>query len=244
MGDPSLRSGRQKRKAQDVEKFLKDFSEKHQDLLYYRVRDVKVEEHKRYVMACIGYSDRTGTIFVNKKYEASLISALQNFKNKVQLIKEEEGILLTLWHELTHLRTKDLFKFEPSEGDRRIIETMTEFIARHTYDEFFNMLRPKAKPNYQKEFIKNFLVYGTYVRRFRYVLQTFKINEKEAVEELKGILFEDIQNIHGRLVNWLSTKTGLPEILSGNIIWDMVNDRVSDKEFQKEVKEYAKKRRK
>jgi SPP1 gp7 family putative phage head morphogenesis protein len=232
------------RSIQDVEKFLKDFSEEHQDLLYYRVRDVKVVEHKRYMMACIGYSDRTGTIFINKKYKAPLISALQSFKNKAQLTKEDESMLLALWHELTHLRTKDLFTFKPNDLEKNMIETITEFIARHSYDEFFRMLRPKAKPNYQKELIKDSLAYRTYVGRFRYALQTFKINEKEGVEELKGILFEDSRNIHRRLVNWLSTKTNLPETPSSNIIWDMVNDRTSDEEFQKEVKEYAKRGRK
>jgi hypothetical protein len=232
------------RSIQDVEKFLQDFSEEHQDLLYYRVRDVKVVEHKRYMMACIGYSDRTGTIFINKKYKAPLISALQSFKNKAQLTKEDESMLLALWHELTHLRTKDLFTFKPNDLEKNMIETITEFIARHSYDEFFRMLRPKARPNYQKELIKDSLAYRTYVGRFRYALQTFKINEKEGVEELKGILFEDSRNIHRRLVNWLSTKTNLPETPSGNIIWDMVNDRTSDEEFQKEVKEYAKRGRK
>jgi SPP1 gp7 family putative phage head morphogenesis protein len=232
------------RSIQDVEKFLKDFSEKHPDLLYYRVRDVKVVENKRYIMACIGYSDRTGTIFINKKYEAPLISALQSFRNKVQLTKEDESMLLVLWHELTHLRTKDLFKWQFSDPEDNVLETITEFIARHTYDEFFRMLRPKAKPNYQKELIKDSLGYQTYVWRFRYVLQTFKINEKEAVEELKGILFEDSRNIYRRFVDWLSTKTNLPEIPSGVIVWDMVNLRLSNEEFQKEVKEYAKRRRK
>jgi len=125
-----------------------------------------------------------------------------------------------------------------------VLETITEFIARHTYDEFFRMLRPKAKPNYQKELIKDALGYQTYVWRFRYVLQTFKINEKEAVEELKGILFEDSRNIYERFVDWLSTKTNLSEIASGNIIWSMVSKRTSNEEFQKEVKEYAKRRRK
>jgi len=232
------------RSIQDVEKFLKDFSEKHPDLLYYRVRDVKVAEGERYIMACIGYSDRTGTIFINKKYEAPLISALQSFRNKVHLTKEDESMLLALWHELTHLRTKDLFKWKFSNPEDNVLETITEFIAWHTYDEFFRMLRPKAKPNYQKELIKDSLGYQTYVWRFRYVLQTFKINEKEAVEELKGILFEDSRNIYRRFVDWLSTKTNLPEIPSGNIVWDMVSKRTSNEEFQKEVKEYAKRRRK
>jgi SPP1 gp7 family putative phage head morphogenesis protein len=159
------------RSIQDVEKFLQDFSEEHQDLLYYRVRDVKVVEHKRYMMACIGYSDRTGTIFINKKYKAPLISALQSFKNKAQLTKEDESMLLALWHELTHLRTKDLFTFKPNDLEKNMIETITEFIARHSYDEFFRMLRPKAKPNYQKELIKDSLAYRTYVGRFRYALQ-------------------------------------------------------------------------
>ena len=42
----------------------------------------------------------------------------------------------------------------------------------------------------------------------------------------------------------MSTKTNLSEIASGNIIWSMVSKRTSDEEFQKEVKKYAKRKRK
>jgi SPP1 gp7 family putative phage head morphogenesis protein len=234
------------RSIQDVEKFLQDFSEKHQDLLRYKIRDVRIEENTNYVMACISHDGKNATVFVDKEYEGKLLSALQSFKNKVQLTKEDESILLDLWHELIHLQTKDIFRFygRLHKSEQLTLETVTDFIARHTYDQFLKMLRPTAKPNYQKELMKESPGYNRYVQRLRYVLQTFKINEKEAVEELKGILFEDSRNIHRRLVNWLSTKTNLSEIASGNIIWDMVNLRRSNEEFQKEVKEYADRRRK
>jgi SPP1 gp7 family putative phage head morphogenesis protein len=234
------------RSIQDVEKFLQDFSEKHQDLLRYKIRDVRIEENTNYVMACISHDGKNATVFVDKEYEGKLLSALQSFKNKVQLTKEDEGMLLVLWHELTHLRTKDLFKFNAwfGEDESYVVETVTEFIARQTYDKFLKMLRPTAKPNYQKELIKEAISYNLFVRRFRHVLQTFKINEKEVVKELESILFEDCQNLRRRLVGWLETKTDLSKIESDIIVWDMVNKDISDEEFQKEVKEYAKRGRK
>jgi len=234
------------RSIQDVEKFLQDFSEKHQDLLRYKIRNVRVKENTDYVMACISYDGKNATVFVDKTYEGQLLSALQSLKNKAHLAKEDESILLDLWHELIHLRTKDIFRFygRLHEHERLTLETVTDFIARHTYGQFLKMLRPTAKPNYQKELMKESPGYNRYVQRLRYVLRTFKINEKEAVKELEDILFEDCQNLWRRLKDWLSTKTNLPEIASGNIIWDMVSERVSDEEFQKEVKEYAKRGRK
>ena len=183
--------------------------------------------------------DKSATLFINKKYEKALISALQNFKNKVPLSKEDEMILQALWHELTHLRTKDIFKFfsQLSPTDQLLLETITEFIARHTYHEFFETLRPGTKPNYQKEIIEKSLGYQTEVRRFRYVLKKFEINEKEAVKELESILFEDGENLRRRLIDWLSTKADLSEFQSDEILHIIIHAK-NDKEFQKVVREY------
>jgi hypothetical protein len=199
-----------------------------------------------YVMGVISYDDENATFLINKEYEKALISALQNFKNKVPLTKEDEMILQSLWHELTHLRTKDIFKFfgRLSQTEQDLLETITEFIARHTYDEFFKMLRPTAKPQYQKEIIEKGLGYGLFVRRFRYVLQKFKINEKEAVKELESILFEDGENLRRRLMYWLKTKADLLAFESDDIINNIVNRRISDEKFQKEVDEYYERRKK
>jgi hypothetical protein len=183
--------------------------------------------------------DKNVTLFINKKYEKALISALQNFKNKVPLSKKDEMILQALWHELTHLRTKDIFKFfsQLSPTDQLLLETITEFIARHTYDEFFKTLRPTTKPTYQKELIEEALGYRVLVRRFRYVLKKFKINEKEAVKELESILFEDGENLRRRLIDWLSTKADLSEFQSDEILHIIIHAK-NDKEFQKVVREY------
>jgi len=192
-------------------------------------------------MGCWSDDGENATIYISKNYEQPLLSALQNFKNKVPLTKEEEYMLKVIWHELNHLRTKDIFKFykQLSDTERYLLETINDFITLHTYDKFLKMLSPNAKPYYQKEFIKEaFGGYQTYVKRFRYVLQKFKINEKEAVKELESILFEDGENLWRRLRYWLMTKTDLTEIQSGVIINDIVNQLMSDEEFQKEVDEY------
>jgi SPP1 gp7 family putative phage head morphogenesis protein len=234
------------RSIQDVERMLKDFSEKRQDLLLHRVKDSKVKKNVDYIMAVDSKDGKNATFIINKYFEKALISALQNFKNKVPLTKEDEMILQSLWHELTHLRTKDIFKFYSrlSQTERDLLETVNDFIARHTYDEFLKMLRPTAKPQYQKEVIEKGLGYLTFVRRFRYVLQKFKINEKEAVKELESILFEDGKNIYGRLVNWLKTKADLLAFESDDIIKNIVNRKMIDEKFQKEVEEYYERRKK
>jgi hypothetical protein len=228
------------RSIQDVEKLLIDFAEKHKDFFFYTAKNLMVKENVEYIMACISYDGKNATLFVNKKYEGPLISALQSFKNKIHLTKEDEKILAALWHEFTHLRTKNFFVFNArfSDSKKYLVETITEFIARHTYDKFFKMLRPGTKPNYQKEIIEEALGYQFFIRRFRYVLQKFKINEKEAVKELESILFEDVKNLRRRLRNWLMTKTDLLEIQSDVIIDDIVNLEMSDEKFQKEVEEY------
>jgi hypothetical protein len=207
---------------------------------------LKGEENVSYVMGCWSDDGENATIYISKNYEQPLLSALQNFKNKVPLSKEDEMVLLALWHELTHLRTKDVFKVfvQLSAPERLLLETITEFIARHTYDEFFEILRPNTKPNYQKELIEEALGYNRSVRRFRYVLQRFKINEKEAVKELESILFEDCQNIRKRLIDWLRTKADLLAFESDDIIHNIVSWKISDEEFQKEVDKHYERRKK
>jgi hypothetical protein len=227
------------RSIQDVEKLVIDFAETHKDLFFYTATKVVVKEGANYNMACVGYSDRTGTIFINKKYEGMLITALQNLRNKVPLTIEDEKILSTLWHEFTHLRTINLFKTLRHFTDyhRWLMETLTEFIARHTYDRFLSMLRPGIKPNHLREVIEDGMGYQAFIERFRFLLKTFRINEKEAVKELEAILFEKVDNISVRLVEWLGTKIDISEPARYNILADVVElDKVNFKDFKKEVK--------
>jgi hypothetical protein len=226
---------------QDVEKLVIDFAETQKDLFFYIAKEVVVKEGRGvdYVMACIGYPYRTATVFINKKHEEALISALQNLRNKARLTIEDEKMLSTLWHEFTHLRTINLFGVLRllSNSKRLLIETLTEFIARHTYDRFLNMLRPGTIPNYQKEIIEAGMGYPRLVARFRYVLQKFNINEEEAVKELEGVLLEGVQHgIVKRLADWLGTKVDLTDLERYTILDEMVDlERISDQEFRKEV---------
>jgi hypothetical protein len=231
------------RSIQDVEKLIIDFTETHKDLFFYKAKEVVVEKGKNYVMACSGHPDRTATVYINKKYERAVISALQNLRNKTRLTIEDEKILSTLWHEFTHLRTINLYSvhlYRRFSGlERWLMETLTEFIARHTYDRFLNMLRPGTMPNYQKEIIEAGVGYQLFITRFRYVLQKSKINEKEVVKELEGVLLEGVQHgIVKRLVDWLGTKVDLSETRRRIILENVVNLRISDQEFQKRVDRY------
>jgi len=227
------------RSIQDVEKLVIDFAETHKDLFAYIPKSVEVKEGVRYIMGCRGLPDGTGLIFVSKREEEALITALRKLRDKEPLTRRDEESLLSLWHEFTHLRTKNLFNVYGTEHRyvRDWIETVTEFIARHTYHEFLNMLRPGAKPAHQKEIIENGRGYQGFIERFRFLLKTFRINEKEAVKELEAILFEKVDNIFERLVEWLGTKIDIPEPARFNILADVVElDKVNFKDFKKEVK--------
>jgi hypothetical protein len=229
------------RSIQDVEKLIIDFAETHKDLFFYIAKEVVVEEGENldYIMACRGRHDGPIKVLINKQYENALITALQNLRNKVSLTKSDEVMLETLWHEFTHLRTINLFKVlrHFTEAHMRLMEMLTELTARHTYDRFLHMLRPGAMPNYQKEIIEVNVGYQPLIERFRYLLQKFKINEKEAVKELEGVLIEGVQDgIVKRLADWLGTKVDLLDIERYTIL-DMMADLegVSDQEFRKEV---------
>ncbi|MFZ8788007.1 hypothetical protein, partial [Thermocrinis sp.] len=213
---------------QDVEKLVMDFAEAHKDLFFYTPKEVVVEEgeHLGYIMACRGSRDGSVSMLINKQYENALISALQNLRNKARLTKADEVMLETVWHEFTHLRTKNLFKvlLDMPDSHRRLVEMLTELVARHTYDRFLNMLRPGAIPNYQKEIIEVNVGYQPLIERFRYLLQKFRIDEKGAIKELEEVLIESVQdNIVAGLAEWLGKKVDLLEAIERyNILDDLV----------------------
>jgi tRNA(Glu) U13 pseudouridine synthase TruD len=99
------------------------------------------------------------------------------------------------------------------------------------------MLRPGIKPNHLREVIEDGMGYQIFVERFRYLLRTFQIDEKEAVKELEVILFENVKDLFVRVVDWLGAKVDLPDLSRFNILSDMLNlEKVSTQEFKKEVK--------
>jgi hypothetical protein len=219
-----------------------DFIETHKDLFAYTPKALVVEEgeHLGYIMACKGRRDGSVFMLLNKQYENALITALQNLRNKVSLTKNDEVMLETLWHEFIHLRTKGLLSrvWDLREVERRLIEMLTELVARNTYDRFLKMLKPGAKPNHQKEITKVNVGYQDLIERFRYLLRKFGINEKEVIDELAEVLIEGTQDLLvGWLAEWLGKKVDLLEDIERfNILDDLVKlERVSFKDFKKEV---------
>jgi urease gamma subunit len=231
------------RTTQDVEKLVLDITKLHEDLFFYKTKELVVTEGdpRAFWMAVRGYPDGTATMFLNKVYEKPLLTALQNLRNNVQLTKQDELMLSVLWHEFTHLRTINLHKVSPhfNTSQRYIMEMLTEFVSRHTYDKLLDMLRPGTKPRFQEQLIEKSEGYQLFVERFRYTLKTFNIDEKAVLKELETILFEGTQdNLVGRLADWLGSKVPLTDIERYTIIDYWVNLRISEAEFRKEVKRH------
>jgi len=227
---------------EDVEKLVLDITKLHEDLFFYKTKELVVTEGdpRAFWMAVRGYPDGTATMFLNKVYEQPLLTALRKLRNNIPLSKQDELMISVLWHEFTHLRTINFFKnfHHLSLSEKYLIETLTEFVSRHTYDRLLNMLRPGARPFYQEQLIEKSEGYQPLIERFRYLLRKFEIDEKKAVKELEGVLIEGVQDgVMYRLADWLGERVELLEDIERyNILDDLVNlEKVSFKEFKKEV---------
>jgi urease gamma subunit len=229
------------RTIQNVEKLVLDITKLHEDLFFYKPKELVVEEGDPYTfwMAVRGYPDGTVRMFLNKVYEKPLLTALQNLRNNAPLTKQDELMLSVLWHEFTHLRTINFFKVLRHFGtsETYLMEMLTEFVSRHTYDKLLDILKPGTKPKFQEQLIEKSEGYQIFVERFRYLLRKFEINEKEAVKELEDVLIEGTQHgIFRKLADWLGTKVDLTDIERYTILDEMVDlERISDQAFRKEV---------
>jgi hypothetical protein len=228
------------RTIQDVEKLVLDITKLHEDLFFYKPKELLVEEDDPHAfwMAVRVYSDGTVRMALNKVYEKPLLTALQNLRNNTPLTKQDELMLSVLWHEFTHLRTINLFKVLRyfSTSQTYLMEMLTEFVSRHTYDKLLDILKPGTKPKFQEQLIEKSEGYQIFVERFRYTLKTFNIDEKKVLKELETILFEDTQgDLVKSLADWLGSKVPLTDVERYTIIDLWVDLRVSNEEFRKEV---------
>jgi hypothetical protein len=64
---------------------------------------------------------------------------------------------------------------------------LNEFVARHTYDEFIQMLKPGAKALHKKQILEAGYGYDPWVQGFRYFLKKFGLKEKDVVKEFSDI---------------------------------------------------------
>jgi len=98
----------------------------------------------------------------------------------------EEYAIKSSWHEIlpnTALNPSDeIFDFPMRLN---AMETINQFIARHTYTDFMNILGAEAQ--YQQQILDQGYGYYRLIREFRKLLKDLQIVEEIALRELKEI---------------------------------------------------------
>ena len=130
-----------------------------------------------------------------------LREALGAIKKGETLTFKQEYALESLWHEILHAKTQT----RPMQLNRRqteSMETINEFIARHTYNEFIERLGGRA--SHQQRILEEGYGYSGWIKNFRERLKNNGIEEREAVEFFKPHLMSDYSNIGEKITEFFA----------------------------------------
>jgi len=101
----------------------------------------------------------------------------------------EEYAIEALWHEINHNRVKKYLGFFGDSPQKILMETVNQFVSRHTYDDFLRKLGGEAK--FKAQILEGGYGYTTMVNNFRYLLKRIGFEETTALKRLQKILFDD-----------------------------------------------------
>lgn len=129
-----------------------------------------------------------------------LKSALGAIKKGEKLTFKQEYSIESLWHEILHAKTKTK-AFGLSAIKVQEMETINQFVARHTYDGFLSSLGGKAQ--HKNTILENGLGYSRHVSDFRKLLKDNGIDENKAVEILQPKLLNNYSTIGEEVINFI-----------------------------------------
>lgn len=146
----------------------------------------------------ISISKHTFSVRINDKsvpYNSleELRGAFGAIKAGKNLTYLQEDAIESLWHEILHAKTKN----RRSGYNLEKMETINEFVARHTYDALLRAFGGKA--SHKKQIIEDGVGYRKWVKGFRERLKKHRIPEAKALRELKKVLLEDYSKIPAKL---------------------------------------------
>lgn len=153
---------------------------------------IKLSSAQSYLMQhSMSYSPLTGewvgpsTISFSKKTFSNGFNPLEDLRGALGAIKKgstmtfnQEYSLESLWHEILHAKTntkpRSLSKYQTQN-----METINQFVARHTYDGFIERLGGKATN--KEAVLDNGYGYNNWIKSFRGELSKRGISETKAV---------------------------------------------------------------
>jgi len=123
---------------------------------------------------------------------AEFINGLNAIKQGKELTFTQEYAFESLWHEILHAKTRTK-RTGLTALQREHMETVNQFVARHTYPQLIEAFGGKAT-NQQKVLDEGY-GYSSWIKNFREKLANNGIDEKKAVEFLEPHLMTDYSNL-------------------------------------------------
>lgn len=200
----------------EIKNIMQQFAGKFPENFRSNLEGVKVASSSSYLMQhSMKYSPSRGewvggsTISISSKTFQSIdFNPLQELKgafgairNQKQMSFKQEYALESLWHEILHAKTQT----KPAKLDSvqvKNMETINEFVARHTYDTFVEQLGGKAA--HKEEVLKSGFGYSSWITAFRERLATAEIPEEKAVAYFSKHLMSDYQSLGGKIKNFFN----------------------------------------
>ena len=123
-----------------------------------------------------------------------------------KLTFNQEYAMESLWHETLHAKAKGwVNRSRRTENTVMQMETVNQFVARHTYPLFIERFGGQAI--HLESVLEEGYGYGRYVRNFRAILDHYHIDEAATVEALKRPLFEEPYEMVGNAaIEYLTNK--------------------------------------
>lgn len=134
-----------------------------------------------------------------------LLQAFRKLKEGKELIISEEAAIQALWHEILHFRAEKPFAIKPSKDDLLFMETLNEFVARHTYDELLKLFG--ARPKFKAEFVKNCIGYQLLVEKFTELNRYLRLK----AEEIEKVLLSNYIALRMNFTKMVAEKYNLSE---------------------------------
>lgn len=120
------------------------------------------------------------------------IDGLASIKQGRELTFNQEYAFESMWHEILHAKTASQHH-KLSNRQKEHMETVNQFVARHTYPKFIEAFGGKASN--QKEILDNGYGYKEWITKFRNKLAKKGIDEKKAIDFLEPHLMKDYSSL-------------------------------------------------
>lgn len=198
----------------EINELILHYADLNPDEFYLGLESVSIRHSKSYFMQQSRVSNRITNEWISKSkisvssrtFEKSnfnpakeLKEALGAIKRGVELTFDQEYSIESLWHEILHAKSKT-----PPRSltiiQNQAMETVNQFIARHTYDEFLEKLGGKAI--HKQQILEEGYGYNQWVSSFRERLKIAGIDEQTAIDELMPILMSDYRLVLSEISNF------------------------------------------